>query len=63
VTSRLIAPRVLRRSHFTVQIAGKQQWASTAADGTKVTGSGSWSLTLKYTRAGMRGAPAFVAGR
>jgi hypothetical protein len=63
LTSRLIPPRVLHRSRFSVRVAGKQAWSSTASDGTTVTGSGTWTLTLNYARAGARPAPAFVASR
>ena len=45
LSSRWIAPRVLKRSRFTVRIAGKETWA---------TGSGTWTLTLHYTRASAR---------
>ena len=63
VTSRVISARVLRRARFTVRIAGTQKWESPETDGTKVTGTGSWELTLKYARPSARRAPSFVSRR
>ena len=49
-TSARIPARVLRRSHFTVTIAGSRAWAGQAADGTTVAGHARWRLRLRYSR-------------
>jgi hypothetical protein len=48
LVSREIGSRVLRRAHFSIRIAGSQQWNETAADGQLVTGHASWKLRLDY---------------
>jgi hypothetical protein len=50
LVSPMIAPRVLKRSRFSVTIAGSQQWNEQTADGTAVAGLASWRLRLDYRR-------------
>jgi hypothetical protein len=50
LVSHTVAPRVFRRSRFSVTIAGSQGWNRTAADGTRVTGRATWKLRLDYAR-------------
>jgi hypothetical protein len=50
LVSRTIPPRVLKRSRFSVTIAGSQGWKATAGDGTQVTGRATWKLRLDYAR-------------
>jgi hypothetical protein len=50
LVSPTIAPRVLKRSRFSVTIAGSQEWNEQAADGTAVAGRASWRLRLDYRR-------------
>jgi hypothetical protein len=49
-TSAWIPAHVLRRSHFTVTVAGSRAWAGQAADGSTVTGHARWRLRLRYSR-------------
>lgn len=58
--SPLIGPRVLKRSHFGVTIAGSQEWNEQAADGTQVAGRASWRLRLEYSA---RATGSFAAAR
>jgi hypothetical protein len=52
VPSALVSPtisaRMLKRSRFSITIAGSKEWNDTAADGTIVNGRGSWKLRLDY---------------
>jgi hypothetical protein len=48
VVSPLIAARVLKRSRFSVTIAGSKEWNEQAADGTQVIGRANWRLRLIY---------------
>jgi hypothetical protein len=48
--SSLVRVRVLKRSRFTVTIAGSKQWTRQEQDGTQVSGSASWRLRLTYKR-------------
>jgi hypothetical protein len=52
--SSLISPpvpaRVLKRSRFSVTIAGSQEWNDAASDGTQIAGRASWRLRLDYKR-------------
>jgi hypothetical protein len=48
--SPLIVPRVLKRSRFSVTIAGSKEWDEPAADGGNVAGRASWRLRLDYER-------------
>lgn len=50
VVSRTVAPRVLKRSRFSITIAGSQGWNETASDGTQVSGRATWKLRLDYAR-------------
>jgi hypothetical protein len=50
LVSRTIAPRVLKRSRFSITVAGSQGWTETAGDGTRVTGRATWKLRLDYAR-------------
>jgi hypothetical protein len=52
LVSPTIGARVLRRSRFSITIAGSQDWNDTAADGTLVTGRGTWKLKLDYAARG-----------
>jgi hypothetical protein len=52
LVSPTISARTLKRSHFSVTIAGSQNWNDTAADGTVVTGTASWKLRLDYVAKG-----------
>ena len=45
-----IARRVVRRSRFSVVIAGSREWAEQEPDGTQVAGRASWRLRLDYRR-------------
>ena len=48
--SSLLAVRVLKRSRFSVTIAGSKKWTEQASDGTQVSGRASWRLRLDYKR-------------
>jgi hypothetical protein len=52
VPSALVSPtigaRMLKRSRFSITIAGSKDWNDTAADGTIVNGHGTWKLRLDY---------------
>ena len=50
LVSPLIGPRALKRSRFSVTIAGSQEWNEPASDGTQVAGRASWRLKLAYKR-------------
>lgn len=50
LVSPLIRPRALKRSKFSVMIAGSQEWSDPAADGGVVAGRASWRLRLGYKR-------------
>jgi hypothetical protein len=45
-----IGPRALKRARYGTTIAGSQDWTSTAADGTQITGRASWKLRLDFRR-------------
>jgi len=46
--SPLITTRTLERPHFSVTIAGSQEWNEPQPDGSQVNGRASWRLKLKY---------------
>ena len=48
--SPVIGTRTLKRSRFSVTIAGSQEWNDAAADGTQIAGRASWRLRLDYAR-------------
>jgi hypothetical protein len=48
--SSLVRVRVLKRSRFSVTIAGSKHWARQESDGTQVSGRASWRLRLTYKR-------------
>jgi hypothetical protein len=50
LVSPLIGTRALKRSRFSVTIAGSQEWNDPAADGTQIAGRASWRLKLTYVR-------------
>jgi hypothetical protein len=48
--SSLVRVRVLKRSRFSVTIAGSKKWTRQESDGTQVSGLASWRLRLTYKR-------------
>ena len=48
--SSLVRVRVLKRSRFSVTIAGSKKWTRQEPDGTQVSGRASWHLRLTYKR-------------
>jgi hypothetical protein len=52
VPSALVSPtigaRTLKRSRFSITVAGSKDWNDTGADGTIVTGHATWKLRLDY---------------
>jgi hypothetical protein len=48
LVSPAIGARTLRRSRFSITIAGSKDWSETAADGTIVNGQATWKLRLDY---------------
>jgi hypothetical protein len=50
LVSRSLGAHALKRSRFSVKIAGTQEWTRTDSDGTQVTGRASWKLRLDYRR-------------
>jgi hypothetical protein len=50
LVSPVLRARVVRRSRFSVLIAGSQEWTDQEQDGTRVAGKASWRLRLDYTR-------------
>jgi hypothetical protein len=45
-----VSVRELKRSRFSVTVAGSRNWAEQEPDGTQVTGRASWRLRLDYKR-------------
>ena len=52
VVSPTSGPRVLKRSRFSITVEGSQDWTKAGADGTQVTGHGSWKLRLDFVARG-----------
>jgi hypothetical protein len=56
VPSALVSPtisaRMLKRSRFSITVAGSQDWTDTAADGSAITGRADWKLRLDYVGKG-----------
>lgn len=48
LVSPMISARTLKRSRFSITIAGSKDWTETAEDGTAVTGKATWKLTLDF---------------
>src|SRR3954447_16395501 len=48
LASPMITRDMLRRSRFSITVAGSHDWTETARDGTLITGHASWNLRLDY---------------
>ena len=63
LVSPTIGARMLKRSRFSITVAGSQDWTDTAADGTVITGHGTWTLKLDYVARGRSAAKRRSAAR
>jgi hypothetical protein len=50
LVSHTIGSRMLKRTRFSITIAGSQGWDETTGDGTRVIGRATWKLRLDYAR-------------